>query len=90
MRFSKFAKNSPESDLQLKQASNPPILMIVGVKEWSLFLDSSVQSPIFCAQRQSLLVIGPIRAAYCYIIDFLWPCSCVGRSLAAFSPSPNT
>ena len=50
--------------------SNPPILMLVDVKKWSLFLDSSVKSTIFCTQKQSLIVIGPIRAAYCYIHDF--------------------
>ena len=64
--------------------------MIVCVKKWSLFLDLSVQSPIFCTQKQPLLLIGPLRAAYCCFSIFWWSFSCAGLSLAAFSPSPNT
>ena len=37
MRFSKFAQNSPENDIHVKQESIPPYLGIVGDKKWSLF-----------------------------------------------------
>ena len=47
MRFSKFAQNSPENDIHVKQVSIPSLLGIVGDKKWSLFSDLGVQSPIF-------------------------------------------
>ena len=33
----KFAQNSPENDIHVKQVSLPPFLGIVGDKKWSLF-----------------------------------------------------
>ena len=47
MPFSKFAQNSPENDILVKQESIPPFLGIVGDKKWSPFLDLGIPSPIF-------------------------------------------
>ena len=47
MRFSKFAQNSPENDVHVKQVSIPSFLGILGDKKRCPFSDLGVQSPIF-------------------------------------------
>ena len=37
MQFSKFAQNSPNSDIHMKQVSHPPFLGLVDDKKWSPF-----------------------------------------------------
>ena len=59
MRLSKFAQNSPENDVHVKQVSNPSFLGIVGDKKWSPVLDLGIRSPIFCTQNYwKWLVLG--------------------------------
>ena len=59
MRFSKFAQNSPENDVHVKQVSNPSFLGIVGDKKWSPFSDLGVQSPILWhLKTANLSVLG--------------------------------
>ena len=53
-RFSKFAKNSPENYIHVKQVSIPPFLGIVGDKKWSPFLDLGICSPIFLHPKTAI------------------------------------
>ena len=50
MRFSKFAQNSPQNDVHVKQVSISPFFGIVGDKKWSSFSNLGVGSPVFWPQ----------------------------------------
>ena len=50
MQFSKFAQNSPNSDIHMKQVSHPPFLGIVDDKKWCPFFYSGVQRPNFAPE----------------------------------------
>ena len=54
MRFSKFAQNSRENDIHVKQESIPPFLGIVGDKKWSPFFDLGIPSPIFLHPKTAI------------------------------------
>ena len=47
MRSPKFAQNSPENDIHVKQVSNPWFLGLVGNRKWSPFSNLGVWSPTF-------------------------------------------
>ena len=67
MRFSKFAQNSPENDVHVKQVSIPPFLGIVGDKKWCPFSDLGVQIPIFWHPKTANFSdFGPKK------LDFQW------------------
>ena len=53
---SKFAQNSPESDIYIKQMFNPQYLGNVGDKKWSPYFDSEV---LLLANFYLLKLIGP-------------------------------
>ena len=74
MRFSKFAQNSPENDIHVKQESIPPYLGIVGDKKWSPFLDLGIRSPIFCTENHWKWPFSVIKLSFLHYLH-VWYCS---------------
>ena len=62
----KFAQNSPENDIHVKQKSIPLLLGIVGDKKWSPFLDLGIRSPIFFAPK--ITENGRFRSHVFYLV----------------------
>ena len=61
--FSKFAQNSRENDIHVKQESIPSYLGIVNDKKWSPFLDLGIRSPIFLHPKLLKMAVDIIARA---------------------------
>ena len=53
-QFSKFAQNSPDSDIRMKQVSHPPFLGIVDDKKWCPLFYSGVRKPNFLHPKMAI------------------------------------